>query len=396
MAWAFVEHVTNMLEKERPGDPRQPTLWPSEATGLQVPTPTNGLKKPTLVGKCRRARFFRFLESSTEFYGNEKAENFVQYLKESKAPVERYMRWIWTWGEQAEEVLINFSKNSGVFLHEQISMYIKKYNVSGKMDIDIINPETGKFSIVEVKSVYGYNANFVLGSHWERANGSLGTPRDSNLMQIGLYDWWWASHQDAYEHSRLVYVARDTGRYAEYLIKTEKDEDGNIWIWYRYWAPVAGSWINSGITINSILASYKETSDAVDTLTVPPRDFDLVWDDEKMLAAYEAGLLNKTDSEKYRKWKLREDYNAFLKKVKKLEDDEILESIPKFEEEIANSILTEEDDAAKIKKLKAAKPKTSLKKLEKDDWQCRFCSYKDVCYERSTKQPFDVSINETS
>lgn len=391
--WAFVEHATEQLMRPRPGDSKGPTLWPSEASATYD---VNGTE--VTVGKCRRAIFFRYLIDSYKFYEKYKLwRPLVERLQTESKPVDRYMLWIWAAGEQAEEYLIEQAKKSGVYVEEQVPVYIKSYNVSGKKDIEVYNPQSGKLSIIEAKSVYGFGANSVLGTEVQRRRGSMGTPRDSNLMQIAIYHWWSASLDDAYEESRLVYIARDTGRYAEYLVRTV-DEGDTIHIEYCPWHPYKGPWVRVPYTINHILDTYESIQLAVDSGRIPPRDFDLEWSEERLERAYRNGELGKTDTERYEKVKARLSFNAWANSIDNLSDDELMETWSAHIDELAKSVLNatsqyseqlntagecdevEEMKEKAIKVLRKVKAKTELKQLEKSDWQCRFCKFSPICY----------------
>ena len=401
--WAFIEHATAQLSRPRPGDAKHPTLWPSEASATYV----HEDESEVTVGKCRRAMFFRYLVDSYKFYEKYKIwRPLVERLQREAKPVDKYMLWIWAAGNQAEEYLIDQAKKSGVYVSEQVPVYIKSHNVSGKKDIEIFNPESGMLTIVEAKSVYGFGANTVLGTESQRRRGVMGTPRDSNLMQIAIYHWWSASLDPAYEESRLVYIARDTGRYAEYQVRTV-EEDGTFHIEYRPWHPYKGAWKRVPYTINDILDTYDATQKAVDSGKIPPRDFDISWSAERLATAYERDELGKTDKDKYEKAKARDAYNDWVLHVQtvlvqedldvdgfgieqRLKSQEFRDGIPVA---VERALCAYEDDDDKVgdfvnslKKLKVKKP---LKQLEKGDWQCRFCKWAPICY-TNTGSPQEV------
>ena len=329
--WAFIEHVTDYMLRPRMGDARHPTLWPSEASAVVI----NEDGEEEVAGRCRRATFFRYMDHNYKFYDKYSLYGpLVEEVKTKKLPPDRYMLWIWRAGELYEEYLVELAKSSGVYIGSQTAVYMKEWNVSGKIDLVVINPQTHKYSNVEVKSVYGFGGNATLGTPGERGKGKLGTPKDSNLMQIALYDWWNSSHDDAYEDSRLVYGGRDTGRYAEFAISTRKNKDGVVEIFYRGKAPNITKEEKSPITINSILEQYQYIQTSLDGGNIPERDFELKYSDTKLDKLYEKDGLNKTEKERYEKRK------AYL----------------------------------------AGESKRSIKPIIKGDWQCNLCSFKDICY----------------
>lgn len=339
MNWSFISHVTNHLTKPKLGEQKQPTLWPSGATAT-----VDG----KIVGKCRRQNYLRYAKDSYAF--SEKynhLEKLYQEVKEKSIPPSVYSQWIWRAGELYEQYCIDLAKESGIFVAEQVPIYIPDFNVSGKIDLVTINPTTGKYHIVEVKSVYGFNANSVLGTESQRKNGNLGTPRESHLMQIGLYQSWYGNVNEEFAEGLLVYGARDTGRYAEYKITVELNEqDKKHYIYYQPHSPNVGPKVNSNITIESILLNFKQIQDGIETNDIPDRDYDLMYSPEKIQALYEAGELNKTDTAQHEKRQ------------------------------------------AQIKEGK----KRLVKAVEKGDWQCRLCEYKDICYD-SDSNPKTLNLH---
>jgi hypothetical protein len=167
-------------------------------------------------------------------------------------------------------------------------------------------------------------------------------------MQIALYHWWTASEDDAYEESRLVYGARDTGRYGEYLVKTETHKDGKIDILYKAHAPSTGPWITSSITINAILTEYKNQQLWLDSGIIPGRDFEILFDETKLAELYAADEMTKTDREQYEKVIARRKEN-----------------------------LERQAQGLELKK--------ELKQIEKGDWHCNLCQYRKICYDNENK-----------
>tara|TARA_B100000131_G_scaffold122261_1_gene119352 strand:- start:11994 stop:13016 length:1023 start_codon:yes stop_codon:yes gene_type:complete len=333
MAWSFITHVTDYMSRPRLGEQKAPTQWPSEASAVIK----NDYGEELIVGKCRRAAYFRLLLDSYDFYKDKYSfyKPLVEQLKIEYIEADPYLKWIWKSGQMYEDICTDMSKASGVYIAEQVAIYIPEYNVSGKIDLVAINPETSKFRTIEVKSVYGYNANSVLGTPAERKRGNLGTPRDSHLMQLAIYDWWYASKNEEFEESLLVYGARDTGRYAEYVVSTESKDDED-YITYAGNSPNVTSSTTTSISMQNIMSQYKMISNCIDSGEIPKRDFDAVYSDEKIDTLYERGELSATDKKQYEK---RKD------------------------------------------QLTSGKSRV-VKKVEKGDWQCRYCNYRNLCYNK--------------
>jgi hypothetical protein len=337
--WSFLDHCTHYLTRPRFGDSKHPTLWPSEAAATII----NDYDEEENVGKCKRAIFFRYMQANYEFYPKYSFYKLLyEQIKQKTIKPDKYTRWLWIQGDLYEEYLIQLSKESGVFISGQVPVYIKDYNVSGKADILVVNPETHKLSLLEAKSVYSHNATDVIGKPSERRQGKIGTPRNSHLMQIGLYHWWSASNNPRFENSRLAYGDRGSGTYAEYYIYTDK-KDHKTHIYYGGISPNVSEPIRSKITIDSVLGQYKYVDQCLQTGEIPGRDYDLVYSQPKIDKLYNRGQLNKSETERYDKRK------------------EYLEG----------------------------KRKRAIQPIVKGDWQCNYCKFKDICYVSTNKKHED-------
>jgi hypothetical protein len=341
MSWSFINHVSQHLRKPRMGEQKAPTLWPSSATAIV---------DDKVLGKCRRQAFFRFAKDKYEFDPKyEHLKPLVKLVKEHKLPVDPYLRWIWIQGELYEDYCINMAKESGIYIGSQINIYVPGYNISGKIDLIVVDPTTSIMHVVEVKSVYGFNANSVLGTESQQRRGQLGTPRESHLMQIGIYQWWYANSTDNFGPGFLTYGARDTGRYAEYLITVEKGDDNLDYIYYQGHTPINAEKVNSKITIQSILENYKLIQESIapngESAKIPSRDYSLKYTEERIEEMYQAGLLGKVDTTQHEKRK------------KQIEEG----------------------------KSRVVKPVT------KGDWQCRFCDYKELCFDKD-QEPIELTL----
>jgi len=387
--WSFFETVLDVSRKKRPGDARFPTLWPSEA-GVEITAADN--QKESL-GACRRKVFFRYLQAVVAWDPDKGKgwENLLASLKENYKDVDDYMRFIWAQGQLYEDYLGEQAKLAGLYRSDQAPVYIRSHNVSGKRDIEVLNPETGKQVILEIKSVYGYGGTFTLGTDSARAKGQLGKPRDSNLMQIALYHWWAASCDDNYEESRLLYGARDNGRFAEYQVKTELDEESDLnRIYYRGVFPNTTAWVEADFTIEDILSNYEHVLDCVQDKVVPVRDFDMSYSEEQMQRLYDLGKLGKTDATKYEKIQLRKKFNEWVLTIKDLDDDSLLDQLKNWFAELTPTLqklakkakLSEDEAKTALKKARALNKKKELKPLEKGDFACNYCSYQWHCYKR--------------
>lgn len=342
--WSFINHVTQYISRPKLGDEKAPTLWPSEASAILE----NSYGEKVNIGRCRRSIYFRFLTACFKYY--EKYSYYSELVDEIKIKMvepDKYTKFIWAQGNLYEDYLLNTAKESGVYISDQTQVYIPSHKVSGKIDIIVLDPSTEKYRIVEAKSVYGFNASKVLGTPAERKEGQMGVPKASYLMQLGLYQWWYANKRpDQFGDGLLVVGARDTGKYGEFGVTVEYNEETNQdHIYYYQNNPYPGTKVDSKISIQNILSQYKYIENCLDSGVIPERDFDLEYSDSKIDTLYERKELNKSEVLRYEKRK---------------------------------------------KQIEQGKPKIN-KQIEKGDWQCSFCSYKNICYKQNS-QPRDISI----
>lgn len=338
--WTLLDHLTNALKRPRVGDPKAPTLWPTEAT---VVLEQDG--EEVVVGKCRRARALRYIRDLYEYNPEENPQwkELYEHIVKYDTEPSNYMRWIWVIGQMFEDYVINKAKESGVFIREQTPIYIRELNVSGKMDLTVVDPNDAKLRVCEIKSIYGRGANMVLGTDAKKPKEAP-VPKEGNLLQLGIYDAWWVlPRQEEYARSRLIYGARDDGRYGEVEVWIE-EHDEEHWIMYRYILPSTlpksmREPVRTPFSIENIMANYAETLRHVEEGTLPKRDFKLNYDEDDIRKLYEAGKLNRADT---KAWETREKHREEGKKLT------VLPSVAK-----------------------------------KGDWQCRYCDRKYACWKQN-------------
>lgn len=343
--WSLSQHISNHLGKARLGDVRPPSLWPSEASASLK----NDYDEPYVVGACRRSTFFRYTVANYYFYPDTTIyDELASEIITLETPPDRYQKWVWEAGKLYEDFVVEMSKQSGVYVDSQIQIVVPNYNLVGKLDLIVRNPITEKLVAEEIKSVYGHGGNEVLGTPSMRNKNMMGNPRESNLMQIALYDWHLRSRLgDMLESSHLFYGARDTGRDAEYSVTTYLENEVTK-IKYQGVAPNITSPVVSKITIDNILSNYNYVRSHFEQQIIPPRDYELVFSEEHIHKLYQRDELTKTDVEQYEKIQAR---------------------------------LTENKERISAGK----EPKKELKPVIKGDWQCSKCQYARICYDADQK-----------
>lgn len=370
MAFSVMNHLTQWLMRPRLGDDKPPSFWPSSAAAQD--------SQGNIHGGCRRKVFLQYLKYAYQYSKHSDGRyNFwsslVTDLESNTVKDSKYMHWIWEQGNLFEEHILDLIKESGLFVATQVQVYIPEYNVSGKIDAIAFNAETGKNIITEIKSVYGPNGEKVIGTLWERKNGTAGEPRDYNLMQLALYQWHYAD--ESFDYGQLIYGDRGHGKYTVFQVDVDKITGA---IRYRCIDPGETDWVTVSYTIFDILNNYKYLQQCVDSGKIPDRDFQLKYSDEQ--------LINLID-ESYNIFELDKDENhinsysnidefvssANGKKGRKF----AIESKGKT---TINKMIAEQYIKYLDRKINGGR---EVKKPEDGDYQCTmFCSYRNFCYNK--------------
>ena len=247
--------------------PESEHFYPSEASVVTYDEHGDQV----IHGKCMRAAYFRL------------ANGF------KSAPFEPYSEYIFMLGKIVENQLINYWKEMGIWYDNNVKFYDKENNISGELDVILVEPGTGQMYIGEVKTFYGYMAEKeIFGSKTDKP-----FPKMNNLLQTLVY----LNHfKDTFPYARIIYFARDSGKRRTF--KIELEQEGNI-----LYPKVEGEIIRS-FSIQDILARYKELEHYLKTNTIPKNDFELYYDDAKIEDFYQKGKVAKTKYQKYKTGKL--------------------------------------------------------------------------------------------
>lgn len=366
--FSVMDHLSEWLMRPRLGDDKPPSFWPSSAAALD--------KDGNLHGMCRRQQFLTYLRMIVHYSKRANGqyvfwEDLVEDLEGNLVPEGKYQHWVWEQGELFETHVLDLIKESGLYLGTQIQVYIPEYNVSGKIDAIAFNPYTRKKVICEVKSVYGFNADKVLGTNWERRNGQAGEPRDRNLMQLAIYQWHYAS--DDYDYAQLIYGDRGTGKYAVYQVDVDK-KTGEIR--HRSINPGLSQWTVVPYTIWDILKNYKEQQQNIDSGTLPERDFSLRYSHEEIEKfSNESYFIVELDDEDKETDKKYPTIQEFIDAAEGRKSRKFL-CKPKGKTKIPRD--TAEQYIKHIDRVKNGG--RQVKEPEDGDYQCGYCSFKNFCY----------------
>lgn len=276
--------------------------WPSES--LVSLGPIN-------EGECRRALFYKILG--------------VPYSDDKSAR----LKTICDAGNMYEDYAIRKFKDLNLFVEEQVRIeYIapgtqNNIILSGKMDAVI--QEDGIKKGIEIKTVYGYKADMIWGGR-DRKNTPIPSP--NNLMQAMLYKYYYKhiNTEAGIEEVYLMYINRGTGESIYFKVDLDNDgwpiitairDDGHQYTSIRLKdVPSYEDLRTAGVTakstdsklaslrinINEIFKKYDETYSYARERVLPPKDYQLQYDAERVELERRVGRLS------------AQKYNAFKKK----------------------------------------------------------------------------------
>jgi hypothetical protein len=255
----------------------RPGLYPSEASVVYM---EDGFR--IVQGKCLRAAWYRNTG-----------------VPESSGPKPGLMMKA-NLGKWDEIGVVNRWKEMGIWLGNNIKFYQSKFVLSGELDAVIKDPATDKKIGVEVKTFYNFAANKeICGAKRDQIPG---IPKDSHFMQALVY-WW--EYQNILDEYRLYYLERGDGHRVEFRVGFDTAADGTHPVWWEqipgnYWNFYKEGKVVQPFTIEDIHARYTELIAHIRNKTLPAKDFERAWSDERIEWAYSKGYVGKT---KYEDWK---------------------------------------------------------------------------------------------
>ena len=280
-----------MIQEDPIPDIRSANLYPSEASVEY----TDAYGERTVLGGCMRQAWLRV--KMMESLARTRESRFCLPIGENDiivqpTPYTAKTMWVFEAGNKYESMVKEKMLASGILAasHKRFFRNIKYgYVLSGELDAVGKDPRTGEFFGVEVKSIYGFNAEKeVIGNTGERRAGRKGQPKPQNVMQAAIYDFVWPE----LPYFKLMYIMRDKVLKTEFDISVEQDT-GRIY--------VDGDPIKE-YTLFDVFSRFSNLALALHTSKLPPRDYDLQYNDEKMNKLIARNKMAKTNSEKWEKY----------------------------------------------------------------------------------------------
>jgi CRISPR/Cas system-associated exonuclease Cas4 (RecB family) len=280
-SFKFWETLDNALVRDRFEGNRRISLYPSEASVVLIDPETN---TASIAGGCHRKSFYRI-------FGFPEAPNGIK------------AEFIFEFGRQIEDFIAELVKIAGIYDNRSVKFWDPKTMVSGEIDIIARHPDGGGKIFIECKSTYGYIKEREL---FGGRNETKGRPMIEHVLQLSTYLWNFKDDEDLVG-GKLVYLLRDNMSRIEFDITLEPDATG------RHRVVVDGVpdmrfYYENVIERFELLGNYvknavKELSSgkAKEELELPPRDYELVYTDDKIEAEYAAGRLSKSKYDDFKK-----------------------------------------------------------------------------------------------
>jgi hypothetical protein len=197
------------------------------------------------------------------------------------------------------------------------------FDRDGNPSIDPKDIKTDNIVGIEIKSISGYKGpRQVFGvkskkGHWI----SLPEPKPEHLLQSILYHMYFCILKKEYRYWKLAYINRENGERKEFDIDLIKEKVASGKYLHRVY--VDRQPYKHDLYAEHILQRYQELHSHLENEVLPPRDFELYYDQTKIATLAARKELSKIDMELH----------------------------------------------------------TKGKKVKKGDWNCSYCPFKNICYE---------------
>lgn len=290
----FLKDIAKVNSDKAPMFREKKINWPSEALA--------NVGTGFAVGECQRSLFYKIL-------GQEYTEPGSLRLKK-----------ICESGLMYEEQSIKEYKEHGMFIAEQVKIEFKIPNainditMSGKMDALII--DDGIFKGIEIKTIDTYKADGIFGED------KLALPAANNLMQAMMYKYHLnnakvTDNQIKVDEVYLKYINRANGAEMYFLIDIDSEgyaiitpisETGAVGQTiklqdvksFEVLAKQNGNATSEDarlaelrININDIFKKYDSVYNYVEARSLPPKDYELIYDKNRIELEHKVGRLSK-------------------------------------------------------------------------------------------------------
>jgi len=333
---SFWDILDTSILKQDPRHSKNVSMYPSEASAVVTDADGDQL----VIGGCKRKSWFRN-KSQRVLRDKPYQTELFEEIKASEFTANDL--WKFKLSSGVERDLHHEAKRAGVYYDESHkfewiipSEHDEEILVRGEVDLVIYQePDSTDKVGIEVKSITGYyGQRLVFGKkstkgHWIQKP----EPKADNLLQAVLYTLVFCTLLRQFTAFKLVYISRENGERNEFditLVPEIQDDES-----FKHRVYIDGKKYKYTLYAEDIMDSYKLVQDHVIADTLPPRDYALQYSTEHLQMLADKDLLTKKQKEKF---------------------------------EASGS-------------------------LEKGDWQCSYCQFRDLCYDEE-KNPIEYSFDE--
>jgi hypothetical protein len=283
-----------LVQPDRKLNEREIALYPSEASALAL----NEYGEEVVLGGCIRKSWFRNKAQRIEHH---KEISFIGDIETDLfSPQEM---WKFAVSSKTEEAIREESKRAGIY-HGHSHRFEYRPAVSEEQEashglplirgeVDLIvkeAPDSENLVGIEIKSITGYyGQKQVFGVKNRAGTWTLQPePKDNQLLQAILYAYYFCVLNKTYKFFKLMYLSRENGQRIEFDIDLVP-HNGKHRVFinkepYRYF-----------LYAEDIVDRYILTHSYIMKDELPPRDFDLLYSQDKISTLAARGKLSKTD-----------------------------------------------------------------------------------------------------
>lgn len=262
--WKLLQPQLRPLALVNP--PRPKTMRPTDSSVVD----TSG----QVLGKCMRQVYYRMTGDETE-------------------PDSESLEWMAFMGKAVEDALEPLMMSAGLKLQRNLRFHLEKERVAGEIDFVVKDPQTEEIVGIELKTFFGYPSKKKLFGGKDRSGKyTAPSPKEHHLLQAVVYLW---GFRDQVSHWKICYFGRDTTDRTEFDLHLTQDGDKT--------RVVVNGETRWDFSVEDILERYRKLAHALDTKTIPPREFVLSYTMEEAERLYSIGRVTKTDIEAMRRGK---------------------------------------------------------------------------------------------